>query len=585
MHLRNNCILAYKGNMRIGLFLPITVLIYWLTVSTAFGQQTDNGVKNVAAFKIPNGKSVTISGNIKKLLKPNKNMTDSFAFQYQDLITGKRITFPIEKDTFGNFSITFPVELAQEVYLTQAFKLPSGIFFSGSREFSFFVQPGQRLDMDYFRSADGRQMDIIFKGEEGLANRQLVLYRKALDESGFSSLIDYSVFDSLKFSDIDVFKKYVSERLKAGIAFNMLYFEKVSASRFIKEQADYDMQFAAVNWIIQSSFKFKLGESLVKSFLQDNSIQLNSQGAFSSESYAVVLDQLYLLFKTSLEKKTFEKTFTLMDAERYLLPIIGQLTPADQFLVRKLKDSVFVKDPVNKAKFSDLLIRHIDDYVASLPGNLPEFDAMIAQEDPFLRDLLATKALYAQIDTERIKYIEPNLQVYKDKVQSKSLKEKFLAEYKSAYDLRFNSKLSPKSIFNSSLDLATENPINTIIKKHIGKVVYIDIWATWCKPCLIEMANAKKLREKLAGKDVEFVYICTSSDSEKTWKELVATYVIEGQNYFLNKAQGDVVKNLYKIDSIPRYLLFDKAGAIVDDKAGKPSDIKLLKTIESLLSF
>ena len=52
-----------------------------------------------------------------------------------------------------------------------------------------------------------------------------------------------------------------------------------------------------------------------------------------------------------------------------------------------------------------------------------------------------------------------------------------------------------------------------------GKVVYADVWATWCGPCREEMPNSLKLHGELEGEPVEFLYICIDS-KEKDWEVL-----------------------------------------------------------------
>ena len=55
-----------------------------------------------------------------------------------------------------------------------------------------------------------------------------------------------------------------------------------------------------------------------------------------------------------------------------------------------------------------------------------------------------------------------------------------------------------------------------------GKLIYIDVWATWCGPCLKEMPSLKKLVKEYKGKNVEFVSISIDhkKDYEK-WRKMV----------------------------------------------------------------
>jgi|GEM_PF-2091750 len=67
--------------------------------------------------------------------------------------------------------------------------------------------------------------------------------------------------------------------------------------------------------------------------------------------------------------------------------------------------------------------------------------------------------------------------------------------------------------------------------RHPGKVIYIDVYATWCRPCLEEMQYAPALHEEMKGKDVVFVNLCLQS-AVSNGTELVRKRSIGGENYF-----------------------------------------------------
>ncbi len=114
-----------------------------------------------------------------------------------------------------------------------------------------------------------------------------------------------------------------------------------------------------------------------------------------------------------------------------------------------------------------------------------------------------------------------------------------------------------------------------------GKYIYIDVWATWCPPCVREIPYMKKVEEKYHGKNIEFVSI--SIDSEKSynkWKKMIEDKTMAGVQLFAN---GD--KNFvegYKITGIPRFILLDKEGKIIDANAPRPSSPELIEILNSL---
>jgi thiol-disulfide isomerase/thioredoxin len=117
-----------------------------------------------------------------------------------------------------------------------------------------------------------------------------------------------------------------------------------------------------------------------------------------------------------------------------------------------------------------------------------------------------------------------------------------------------------------------------------GKYVYIDVWATWCGPCIAEIPYLKRVEEKFHGKNIEFVGISIDAkkDYEK-WKKFVVTKELVGIQLFSdNDWNSDFVK-AYGITGIPRFILIDPKGNIVSANADRPSSPALTALLEDLL--
>lgn len=106
--------------------------------------------------------------------------------------------------------------------------------------------------------------------------------------------------------------------------------------------------------------------------------------------------------------------------------------------------------------------------------------------------------------------------------------------------------------------------------------MYVDFWASWCAPCLREMPHSKKLRENAAYKDIVFIYL-SIYDKKEPWEAAweKAELVNQPHNYLiLNSKDAPFIKK-HKVKSIPRYMIFDKEGQLLNDNAPVPSDKKL----------
>ncbi|KAF2516134.1 TlpA family protein disulfide reductase [Flavobacterium foetidum] len=118
-----------------------------------------------------------------------------------------------------------------------------------------------------------------------------------------------------------------------------------------------------------------------------------------------------------------------------------------------------------------------------------------------------------------------------------------------------------------------------------GKYIYIDLWATWCGPCRAEIPYLQKIEEKFHGKNIEFVSISIDKlkDKEK-WKKFVTDKNLGGVQLFADKDwESEFVMN-YGVTGIPRFILIDPKGNIVNPDATRPSDPKLESELNALLN-
>jgi len=110
-----------------------------------------------------------------------------------------------------------------------------------------------------------------------------------------------------------------------------------------------------------------------------------------------------------------------------------------------------------------------------------------------------------------------------------------------------------------SVTSTTGDPLS--LEKLRGKIVLLDFWATWCKPCLYEMPHVKKIWEKYGGDN--FVIIGVSLDSKlNALEEYLKREGITWPQFYDGGGWNNKVSRLYQVSSIPHTVLIDQDGII-----------------------
>ena len=127
------------------------------------------------------------------------------------------------------------------------------------------------------------------------------------------------------------------------------------------------------------------------------------------------------------------------------------------------------------------------------------------------------------------------------------------------------------------------------IGKLKGKVVYLDIWGTWCGPCKEELRYNPQLKQHFKGKDVAFVYLDMDGlEEDGQWRDFIKVNGMTGLH--LRKSREEIKTFWDELlpkehpQYYPMYFIFDKDGKLVQANAKRPSDEKeLYNQIEQYL--
>jgi thiol-disulfide isomerase/thioredoxin len=125
-------------------------------------------------------------------------------------------------------------------------------------------------------------------------------------------------------------------------------------------------------------------------------------------------------------------------------------------------------------------------------------------------------------------------------------------------------------------------PFDSLVAQYRGKPVYIDFWASWCAPCLAEMPQSRLLRQRYANR-VQFVYISVDDRMEQWLGGLRRNRLQPAEHYLLPNGVFVYKGTQLPIKGVPRHVLLDAEGNLVDDHAPGPGNQLLPKALESLI--
>lgn len=309
--------------------------------------------------------------------------------------------------------------------------------------------------------------------------------------------------------------------------------------------------------------------------------------------------------------------------------------------LKKIKNSIV--DLYNKTQFSDVVFKqkealnlhyleqkhflfykkfhnyyaHTNDFEAS--ETFPKFDKKmdLDKESDFLfsteyQDIVMTKFFDTIKGDEGSFFVSARNAIPEIKaLKSQSIKNRLIlngvndinidnANYKNTYNefLSITNDLKTKEIlttnYNTTLAVEPGKPSPTFnyenqkggktsLESLKGKYVYIDVWATWCGPCLQEIPSLEKVEEQFQGKNIVFVSISVDNNKDREkWSKLITEKKMSGIQLLADKEFDSTFIKEYNIQGIPRFILLDTNGTIVNAQAPFPSDPKLIEFLNSL---
>jgi len=458
------------------------------------------------------------------------------------------------------------------------FNIPHPIFNTSHLDvqgnyYSVFLEPGKDLRIKISSNS------IEYIGDNGLSNNQITLLDDTINKK-FQKEIEHCSF--LHTTDI-VYHDYIEEQInlaKMKLEF-INEFEKThniseDVLNAIKKDAFYA---AAKSWIC---FRYDYSEgypqerdTLFNNFYEDlfESYPVNDRNALVSREYIDYISNIKTVFSQSKSFGTlndFAMNSNLFSKGE--LHLIEGLNKRDTSITKSNEFKQFYNEDTKKS-LRELSQRYYFNNILRSCKDMP---------NGIGRDLIISQGLsYHYFTYSYIQPTEKEWERIEELIETKFIFNNLLDldnSYKNKTSALEGSNKIPESIRESAINLS-----NDLFGEYLGKVVYIDFWATWCGPCRIEIPYSKMLIEHFRDEDIVFLFLCCKSNKQD-WENSIAHEKLDGEHYFINDSEYSELSALYEVNGLPTYILINKQGKVVNKNAPRPSSKEtIINEIQKLL--
>ena len=117
-----------------------------------------------------------------------------------------------------------------------------------------------------------------------------------------------------------------------------------------------------------------------------------------------------------------------------------------------------------------------------------------------------------------------------------------------------------------------------------GKVLLVDVWATWCAPCREELPYMAKLKEYFKKDNrIEIISVAVDNNTN-TWKKFLEKEKPAWEQYIVDKKTNDFLETEYRIVGIPHFMLLDQEGRFIAYSFVRPSEPECVELLEKHLN-
>ena len=492
--------------------------------------------------------SVTIIGWLKDMPEQGWKAGRDFEVNIENVFMDDQQKFYATMDSLGRFTLRVPVVNTSQAYLDLQRSTVSTI-----------LEPGKT----YFFLNDFKTGQKLFMGDDTRVQNELLAYPDKWNYARIEDSQDAMQFKTQMDSICNAFRAELDKHIALRPNLSQRYIDFVKGCYIVGQgesmmQARYDLR----NGLPKDYMDFvttELWQKVPKPYTLQRpftTFMRDYLDYMSQKDYAVPAGRytVYVsdgLFSSVLRKNRAEGKVAITDNELALLDRYAESYKA--FLTAQFKeraelvkagavsdDDIFNIDSVAVQQFNqqDFVVQHNalferEDVTKVLQEEAPFFEIYKMQRvfdatgaDQALRDIALAHHFYRQIDQTR-KPLAPAMQAFFEQQVHLPAALTVVNTINEKYDALERSDFANAASLRPSTDVEGmtdgEAILRKIIEPYKGRIIYLDIWGTWCGPCKRNLKESWKVKEALKDYDIVYLYLANRS-SDESWKNVIKEY-------------------------------------------------------------
>ena len=512
------------------------------------------------------GDTVTFVGWLKDLPKEVLDKKRLFEIDLYSIYTKEGVEFKGDIDDEGRFIVKVPVENSQEIYADWR-----------RSHLHTVLEPGET----YFYLFDYKNKKRLFMGHNARLQNELLAHDfiRAYEQSDEHSMTDEQIkayndqwmnmyqrnvtmLDSLLNENPTLSRKYADYQRMSNVstmAQELLQSRLFAISKKLPQTTlDFIEDNLWSNIVKPYTVSREIGWFLYYYLLmaQEKNPQMQQNRTFDANTLLQMSERG--LFKASAEDlTTIKKWQNMMEQYKKASPDEAKkIEEQNKELIEEL--NILMQRP----EVEDI----VNDYFDMIDLKAKLIDSVY--QDPVLRDIAKGQLLCSRFVERRLPLNQTCMDVLSE-IQLPTIRnaimtrnDKLLAIQQA--EVEDIASLRPSSDVEGLTD--GEAILRKILEPYKGRIVYLDIWGTWCGPCKEKLSESDYVKQQLKEFDIVYLYLANRSP-EESWKNVIKQYKLTGDNcvhYNLPTAQQRAVEEFLHVDAFPTYKLIDKQGNIHD---------------------